>query len=86
MSFALIIKPLAEAESEEAFAWYSQPGIDMGSEFLDELKCPAGKTQAFLWDLTQPGLALRTTPMGKPAYVFPRAVRRQQCALDHRRA
>ena len=33
-------------------------------------KCPAGKTQAFLWDVTAPGLGLRATPGGKPAYVF----------------
>ena len=33
-------------------------------------KCPAGKSQAFLWDMTAPGLGLRATPAGKPAYVF----------------
>lgn len=33
-------------------------------------KCPADKTQAFLWDSTAPGLALRTTSAGAPAYVF----------------
>lgn len=33
-------------------------------------RCPPDKAQAFLWDLDQPGLALRTTPAGKPAYVF----------------
>ena len=33
-------------------------------------KCPAAKTQAFLWDVTAPGLGLRATPAGKPAYVF----------------
>jgi integrase len=33
-------------------------------------KCPADKLQAFLWDATQAGLGLRTTPAGKPAYVF----------------
>jgi integrase len=33
-------------------------------------KCPAEKTQAFLWDMTAPGLGLRATPAGKPAYVF----------------
>ncbi len=32
--------------------------------------CPADKAQAFLWDVTAPGLALRATPAGKPAYVF----------------
>lgn len=33
-------------------------------------KCPADKLQAFLWDATAPGLALRATPNGKPAYIF----------------
>ena len=33
-------------------------------------KCPAGKTQAFLWDATAPGLALRATAAGSTAYVF----------------
>jgi integrase len=33
-------------------------------------KCPAGKAQAFLWDVTAPGLGLRATPAGKPSYVF----------------
>jgi len=38
MSFTLVFKPLAEAEIAEAFAWYSQPEIGMGTEFLDELE------------------------------------------------
>lgn len=33
-------------------------------------KCPPDKQQAFLWDVTVPGLGLRATPAGKPAYVF----------------
>ena len=33
-------------------------------------KCPSDKKQAFLWDATAPGLGLRVTPAGKPAYVF----------------
>ena len=33
-------------------------------------KCPADKAQSFLWDVTAPGLGLRATPAGKPAYVF----------------
>ena len=32
--------------------------------------CPADKAQAFLWDVTAPGLGLRATPAGKPSYVF----------------
>lgn len=34
------------------------------------LKCPPDKKQAFMWDATAPGLGLRTTPAGKPSYVF----------------
>ncbi len=33
-------------------------------------KCPADKKQAFLWDASTSGLGLRTTPSGKPAFVF----------------
>ena len=33
-------------------------------------KGPSDKKQAFLWDVTAPGLGLRATPAGKPAYVF----------------
>ncbi|RUP23446.1 MAG: DUF4102 domain-containing protein [Curvibacter sp.] len=33
-------------------------------------KCPVDKLQAFLWDAAAPGLALRATPNGKPAYIF----------------
>ncbi len=33
-------------------------------------QCATDKPQAFLWDLTAPGLGLRATPAGKPAYVF----------------
>lgn len=33
-------------------------------------KCPADKSQAFLWDVTAPGLGLRVTPAGSPSYVF----------------
>ena len=32
--------------------------------------CPADKAQAFLWDATAARLGLRSTPAGKPAYVF----------------
>lgn len=32
--------------------------------------CPPDKPQAFLWDASAPGLALRATPAGKPSYVF----------------
>lgn len=37
---------------------------------VDGFKCPAGRAQAFRWDSTQPGLGLRVTPAGRPAYIF----------------
>lgn len=37
---------------------------------LNGFKCPADKPQAFLWDMTAPGLGLRLTPDGKPSYIF----------------
>ncbi|MDE2417891.1 MAG: integrase family protein [Burkholderiales bacterium] len=37
---------------------------------VEGFKCAADKTQAFLWDDTAPGLGLRATPAGKPAYIF----------------
>jgi len=35
-----------------------------------EFKCETDRAQAFVWDSTAPGLGLRATPAGKPAYVF----------------
>lgn len=32
--------------------------------------CPPDKVQAFLWDKTAAGLGLRSTPAGKPSYIF----------------
>src|SRR5450759_2186965 len=32
--------------------------------------CPRGKSQAFLWDVDAPGLAVRTTKGGAKAYIF----------------
>ena len=37
---------------------------------VSRFKCPSDKAQVFLWDVTAPGLGLRATPAGKPAYVF----------------
>ncbi len=37
---------------------------------ISGFKCPPDKKQAFMWDVTAPGLGLRATPAGKPAYVF----------------
>jgi len=33
-------------------------------------RCAPDKAQAFLWDVTAPGLGLRATNAGKPAYIF----------------
>jgi len=37
---------------------------------IGKFKCPPDKQQAFLWDSDSPGLGLRKTPTGKPAFVF----------------
>jgi integrase len=37
---------------------------------VNGFRCPAERAQAFLWDSGAPGLGLRATPFGKPAYVF----------------
>ena len=37
---------------------------------VDVFTCPAGKSQAFLWDTDAPALALRVTPTGRKTYVF----------------
>jgi hypothetical protein len=42
--------------------------------------CPADKAQAFMWDATAAGLGLRTTPAGKPAYVFKACTKAKTCA------
>jgi integrase len=37
---------------------------------LDRFRCPRDKKQAFLWDSDAPGLGVRTTPNGKPSFIF----------------
>lgn len=37
---------------------------------VDGFNCPAGKSQAFLWDTEAPTLALRVTPTGRKTYIF----------------
>jgi integrase len=37
---------------------------------VKEFKCPPNMGQAFLWDKDTKGLGLRTTPAGKPSYIF----------------
>ncbi len=37
---------------------------------VDAFACPAGKSQAFLWDTEAPALALRVSPTGRKTYVF----------------
>jgi plasmid stabilization system protein ParE len=38
MAYEVVYKPLAQAEVSEAFAWYTQPHIQMGDAFLAELE------------------------------------------------
>ena len=35
-----------------------------------DFACPPGKVQAFLWDASAPGLAVRATPSGGKAFIF----------------
>lgn len=44
--------------------------VSFTAKRISEFGCPTGKQQAFLWDTTAPGLGLRATPTGKPAFVF----------------
>lgn len=37
---------------------------------VEAFTCPAGKSQAFLWDVEAPTLAVRVTPTGRKTYVF----------------
>src|SRR4051812_44952558 len=37
---------------------------------VEPFACPAGKSQAFLWDTDTPTLALRATPTGRKTFVF----------------
>ncbi|MDI1339366.1 integrase family protein [Polaromonas sp.] len=37
---------------------------------VERFTCPAGKSQAFLWDTDAPTMALRATPTGRKTYVF----------------
>ena len=37
---------------------------------INDFRCPPGKKQAFIWDQRTPGLGLRATPNGAPAFVF----------------
>src|SRR5258708_26986465 len=37
---------------------------------VDAHKCPAGKSQSFLWDGEAPGLGLRATASGAKSYIF----------------
>ena len=44
--------------------------------------CPTDKAQAFLWDVTAPGLGQRATPAWKPAYVFQGRYQENTIRLD----
>ena len=44
--------------------------VNLTAGRIADFKCPSDKKQAFLWDSTQPGLGVRTTPAGKPAFIF----------------
>lgn len=44
--------------------------INLTTGRVNSFVCPPGKTQAFLWDVEVPGLAVRSTPTGVRAYIF----------------
>ncbi|MEX8519894.1 MAG: tyrosine-type recombinase/integrase [Leptothrix sp. (in: b-proteobacteria)] len=44
---------------------------------VDAATCPAGKSQALLWDTKQPGLGLRVTAGGKSSFIFEGRIGRQ---------
>jgi len=51
--------------------------IKFTAKRVSSFSCPADKQQSFLWDKSTPGLGLRTTPKGKPSYVFQSLYRRK---------
>lgn len=44
--------------------------INFTAKRVQDHGCPAGKAQAFLWDVASPGLGLRATANGAKAYIF----------------
>lgn len=44
--------------------------ISLTAPRVEAFACPAGKSQAFLWDSDTPGLGVRATPGGKKTYIF----------------
>lgn len=44
--------------------------INFTAPRVEAFRCLEGKKQAFLWDAETPGLGLRATPNGEPAYIF----------------
>ena len=49
---------------------------------VNAFTCPAGKSQAFLWDTEAPALALRVTPTGRKTYVFESRLHRATIRLN----
>ena len=47
-----------------------QTRVKLTAGRVADFTCPAGKSQAFLWDTEAPALALRVTPTGRKTYVF----------------
>lgn len=46
--------------------------VNLTAGRLATFTCPGDKAQAFLWDTGVPGLGIRATPRGSPAYIFQR--------------
>lgn len=47
--------------------------VNLTAGRIANLECPPDKSQAFLWDTDTPGLGVRKTRNGKPAFVFQRS-------------
>jgi len=47
-----------------------------------DFACPAGKSQAFLWDTVTPSLALRVTPTGRKTFVFESRLRGETIRIN----
>lgn len=44
--------------------------VRLSLALVSRFRCASGRRQAFLWDATAPGLAVRATENGSIAYVF----------------
>jgi hypothetical protein len=53
-----------------SFEGASVAKINFTAARVNEHSCPAGKSQAFIWDANASGLGLRATAAGSLSYIF----------------